>query len=111
MEALIAVLDHAPRPILLEGRFGIARAGLAAAVAQLLGGASLPTAHEQYRLKHGSFDRTPQSTQHVLRAYENWLANTGRCHTPQEFRDWVSQRYQPFYVHLPWQTRRLETMY
>jgi glucan biosynthesis protein C len=98
MEALIAVLDHAPRPILLQGRFGIARAGLAAAVAQLLSDALPQQAHEQYRLKHGSFDRTEQSTQNVIRAYEAWLASTDRPHTPDEFRKWVSGCYQPWRV-------------
>ncbi len=98
LEALIAVLDHAPRPILLQGRFGIARAGLAAAVARLLNGDSPREARQEYRITHGSFDRTEQATQNVIRAYEAWLAQNNRPHTPNEFREWVRGRYEPWRV-------------
>jgi hypothetical protein len=98
MQSLVTVLDQAPRPILLQGRFGFARAGLAAAVARLLSGASTEEAHQEYQLQHGSLDRTEQSTQNVIRAYETYLATNARRHTPDEFRKWVSQCYQPWRV-------------
>jgi hypothetical protein len=95
LEALITVVDHAPRPVLFQSRFGLGRAALAGAVCLLLRGDSPQTAQQQYVLEYGCYDRTPSSTQNLIRAYEAWLSAMGRDHTPAAFRHWASQEYEP----------------
>jgi hypothetical protein len=100
LESLMAVLDSAPRPVLLQGRFGFGRTALASAVARLLAGQPVAAAHREYSLISGCCDRTPGSTQNVLRAYEAWLQANAAAHTPDQFRHWVANHYRPWTVQL-----------
>lgn len=92
---LIEVLDAAPRPTLLQGRFGIARAGLAAAVTRLLAGQSPSAALTEFGLEHLSLDNDARNPRHVIEAYRAWLQQSGRAHEAGRFRHWAEQEYAP----------------
>jgi protein tyrosine/serine phosphatase len=98
---LIRALDQAQQPVLIHGRYGIARAGLAAAVAQLLAGQEPSAAHKEFSWRHGCLDCTPHSNERVITDYENWLARQNRQHSPATFRHWAQRHYEKARLLLP----------
>jgi protein tyrosine phosphatase (PTP) superfamily phosphohydrolase (DUF442 family) len=94
LQALVAALDAAPRPMLLHCRAGVERSGLAAAVALLLEGESVEAARGQFSLRYGFHPWLSQSDlPHVLDRYEQWLEHAGIESSPEIFRGWVDDVY------------------
>ena len=90
---LVEAIDAAPRPVLLHGRHGIARSGLAAAVVELLDGRAPERALEQFGSQYFGFDRTVHSSARVIRAYERWLVGNQFQHSGESFRYWARNHY------------------
>src|SRR5690606_34159924 len=95
LKDLVAALDAAQPPVLVHGRFGIARSGLASAVARLLAGEGVQQAQGEFTWRHGSFMPTRYDCQRVLDAYQSWLNERRSSHSPRGFRHWVHHEYGP----------------
>jgi surface polysaccharide O-acyltransferase-like enzyme len=95
LASLVAVLDKAQTPVLLHGRYGIARSGLAAAVARLLAGQQVPEAIGEFSWRHGHFSSTTFDCRQVIESYGEWLAEHGVGHRPNVFRYWAHHEYGP----------------
>jgi glucan biosynthesis protein C len=90
---LVATLDACRHPVLLHDCWGMERASLAAAVADLLAGAGPPEALEQFNSHHGHFGAAPQAR--VVQDYQRWLTAHACPHSPDCFRCWVRTGYAP----------------
>jgi hypothetical protein len=121
LRKFISLVDTCPQPMLIQGRYGIDRSGLAAAIVELLGGRSPSVARRQFEASYGCFDRTAYGGAQVIQAYERWLAHhsernvlrpgadgtrsmpatlrpatwNGVPHSPERFRRWVRRHYDP----------------
>ena len=95
LRELVNILDTAPRPLLLHCRAGAERSGLASAVAVLLNGGDLATAHAEFALDKGFVYVVNPRLPRVLDDYEAWLA--GQPTTPERFRTWVTTEYAPYF--------------
>jgi peptidoglycan/LPS O-acetylase OafA/YrhL len=92
---LCDILETAPRPILLHGRFGIQRAGIASAIAEMHRGVDPLTALRQFDRKYVNLDRTPYRGTKLINEYASWLADRGETHSFARFRHWVATDYRP----------------
>jgi hypothetical protein len=91
---LLDVLDHCPRPILVESHRGIDETGFTTAVALLLAGLPPRTALEQFAMKYGQFGGAEHSPLGLaLVGYCDWLRAHHWPHTPERFRMWAAQEY------------------
>jgi hypothetical protein len=97
LRALVRVLDTCERPVLMHCEWGSERTGLVAAFAELLRpGATLQDAEDQFSIRY-LFLRAGDGkvmAEH-LDQYEAWLADRGWPHTPERFRLWVREGFQP----------------
>ncbi len=94
---LIEVIDHTAYPIVFHCKQGADRTGLASTVALLLQpGVSLAEARRQLWPIYGHIaaGRTTAMDE-FFDFYEEWLADAGRDHTPERFRQWVETAYVP----------------
>ena len=95
--ALVDILDHAERPILIHCFHGSERTGLISAFSELLRpGSTFADARDQFSVGHlylpiGDGVVMP----HHLDAYEAWLSERGGAHAPDTFRLWVAEGYTP----------------
>lgn len=102
---LRAVMEEAEWPILFHCGSGVDRTGLASAMLLLLEGELSPQQVErQVSWRHGAI--FPDSTGRLfLSQYREWLAQTGRTHTPDVFDEWLANDYVDpsgnfhFYIH------------
>jgi hypothetical protein len=90
---LVTTLNAAPAPILLEDKWGMERTSLAAAVAELLQGATPRQALRQFDLKYGNLGHAPH--REVIVGYQDWLERHELPHCPDRFRHWVDDVYCP----------------
>jgi protein tyrosine phosphatase (PTP) superfamily phosphohydrolase (DUF442 family) len=98
LRGALAVLDDAPRPLLLHCGAGIERSGLVAALARLLAGEDLDAARVELSLSRGYSPIVSRSDFHlVLDEYEAWLSDVGRSHDPAALREFVLHVYAPYY--------------
>ncbi|MDJ0866209.1 MAG: tyrosine-protein phosphatase [Myxococcota bacterium] len=96
VRALVAVLDEAPRPLLMHCQGGAERTGLVAALAVLLDGGDLADARAQFDLEHGYIDPLSEGgLPRMLDDYERWLAAQGLAHAPEQVRAWAESGYVP----------------
>jgi protein tyrosine phosphatase (PTP) superfamily phosphohydrolase (DUF442 family) len=96
LRALIEVLDRAEYPILLHCRHGSDRTGMAAAIVLLLQeGVSYAEARRQLGLYYGhvAFGKTV-FLDRFFDLYEDWLSESGKAHTPANFRHWLLDEYR-----------------
>jgi hypothetical protein len=94
---LVEVLDRSERPILLHCYQGVDRTGMASAMALLLfTDTGLDEALRQLgpRYGHVPLGRTG-NIDRFFELYRGWLVETGRPHTPANFRRWVEHEYCP----------------
>lgn len=96
LKKLKAILETAPRPILLHCRRGADRTGLASAITMLLEGADFETAQKQLGLRHGhlGLGRVGDLEQ-VLDDYSNWLASRKEKHSSTLTKRWIEDVYRP----------------
>jgi hypothetical protein len=92
---LVIALERAQAPVLVHGRFGIGRSGLAAAVARLLAGEDPQAAKQEFSWRQGSFTATRSDCRRVIDLYASWLTQQRLVHSPQRFRGWACQHYGP----------------
>jgi protein tyrosine phosphatase (PTP) superfamily phosphohydrolase (DUF442 family) len=93
---LVETIDHAPRPILLHCHTGLDRSGWAAGVVRLLHGDSIDEARAELSRPGGHLcNRDTCALHRFFALYESWLAATGRAHSPEAFREWLSDAYYP----------------
>ncbi|MDR3634068.1 MAG: acyltransferase family protein [Isosphaeraceae bacterium] len=93
---LMATLDRAPRPILVQSSRGIDQSGFTVALAQLLGGAPVGTALQEFDGKFGQIGGPAHSPlARTFLAYQRSLIASRRPHSAQQFRMWVHNEYQP----------------
>jgi glucan biosynthesis protein C len=91
---LCDLLDHCPRPILVQGNRGIDQSGFAAAVAQLLAGSPPREALGQFTMQYGQFGGPEHSPLgQALIAYRDWLEARRWPHSAERFRAWASEEY------------------
>lgn len=89
--ALIAALQQLDGPVLIEGRTGMNREAIAAAVEELLAGASPLEARRQFSWRYGYLHSYASKGPHVfLDDYQAWLDAGRRKHSPNEFARWVA---------------------
>jgi protein tyrosine phosphatase (PTP) superfamily phosphohydrolase (DUF442 family) len=97
LRALVKTLESADYPLLIHCAWGSERTGLVSAFAELLRpGSSLDQARAQFSIRY-LFVRIGDGTvmaEH-LDLYESWLGNLGMVHTPDNFRRWVADGFQP----------------
>lgn len=94
---LVQVLDTADRPLLIHCQFGAERTGLVTAFEELLRlGGSLESARAQFSVYY-LFLPVQDGAVMIghLHAYESWLSSTGRTHSPDAFRRWLTSEYVP----------------
>jgi protein tyrosine phosphatase (PTP) superfamily phosphohydrolase (DUF442 family) len=94
---LVEVLDHTDYPIVAHCQRGADRTGLVATAAVLLlTDATLAEARRQLwpRYGHVAAGRTA-AIDRFFDYYADWLAATGRAHTPDTFRHWATSVYCP----------------
>jgi hypothetical protein len=97
LRALVRVLDTCDYPLLIHCQHGSERTGLVTAFAALLRpGATLEDAEKQFsifylytRLRDGKV-----MAEHLDR-YKAWLAARGWSHSPDRFRLWTAEGYEP----------------
>ncbi|AGA31179.1 acyltransferase family protein [Singulisphaera acidiphila] len=91
---LVDILEHCPRPVVVQGYRGIDHSSFAAAVAKLLDGATLPVAFKQFGMRYGQFGVPEYSPLGLtLLSYQDWLNAHHWPHTVERFRDWVRKEY------------------
>lgn len=91
---LVALIDGAPRPILIEGQRGIRNVSLASAIARMLGGEAPDVALREFSLSYGEFTAFEHSelAKSVLE-YRRWLVSQRQPHTADAFRTWARSDY------------------
>ncbi len=97
MRTLIQTLDTCERPVLIHCWRGAERTGLASACAELLQpGSTLEQAEAQFSLRY-LFVRAGDGklTIEHLDQYEAWLRKSGLPHTPDHFRLWANEEFEP----------------
>ncbi|HZT81258.1 MAG TPA: tyrosine-protein phosphatase [Gemmataceae bacterium] len=97
LRQLVEVLDRSERPILLHCYRGADRTGLASAMARLLYTDDTPAAalrHLGPRYGHFAVGR-PAYLDLFFDLYAEWLAESGREHSPAAFRRWAVSEYCP----------------
>lgn len=98
LREIVAILDGAPRPLLLHCQGGVERSGLVGAVAVLLAGGDLAAARAQFAPSKGFIAWISRSeVPRVLDQYQDWLAVRGEDSTPDRFRTWVATEYHPYF--------------
>ena len=83
LNQLVARLEEAPRPLLVEGYRGINHCAFTTAVAELLDGLPPSEVLRQFDPKYGQFggpEQTPLG--HVFLSYQEWLTAHQWPHTP-----------------------------
>src|SRR5690606_6151821 len=81
LREIVAILDGAPRPLLLHCQGGVERSGLVGAVAVLLEGGDLAAARAQFAPSKGFISWISRSElPRLLDRYEAWLAERGEGH-------------------------------
>jgi hypothetical protein len=97
LRTVVKTLDTAEYPLLIHCQWGAERTGLVSAFAELLRpGSTLEDARSQLSIRY-LFLRLNDGrimAEH-LDQYEQWLAAEGRKHTPEQFRRWVQDGFQP----------------
>lgn len=97
MRTLVDVLRQAERPFLIHCEWGAERTGLASAFVELLRpGGSLESARQQFGLYYLYL---PLADGLVMRghvdAYERWLHEHQRTHSPEQFLEYALKAYDP----------------
>jgi protein tyrosine phosphatase (PTP) superfamily phosphohydrolase (DUF442 family) len=94
---LVGILDTAERPLLIHCQFGAERTGLVSAMEELLRpGGSLASARSQFSVRY-LFLPVQDGKVMVghLDLYETWLAGQKLAHSPEAFRRWLLDEYEP----------------
>lgn len=92
---LVRILDQSPRPILIEGRWGVGRAALGAALARLLAGEPLEQAKHEFHPRAGQVGGVEHcELGKVLLAYEHWLARNNLRTDAANLRRFVEIGYR-----------------
>ncbi len=97
LHALIEVLETCEYPLLIHCWRGSERTGLATAFAELLRpGSTLADARAQFSLRY-LFARVGDGkvTIEHLDQYEAWLKSHGFEHSPDQFRKWTAEGFEP----------------
>ncbi len=95
--SLVDLIATAERPLLVHCSWGSERTGLACAISELLRpGATIEDARRQFSL---AYLYVPAGDGKVmsehLDAYLAWLSQSGKTHSPEVFRGWVNEVYEP----------------
>ena len=94
---LIDTLKSCPYPLLIHCKSGADRTGLASALYRMIHRREPPNQAEgAFSLEFGHIPLG--GTEHLhepLDEYAAWLAARGLRHTPERFRDWVKNDYEP----------------
>jgi protein tyrosine phosphatase (PTP) superfamily phosphohydrolase (DUF442 family) len=97
LQAVVTLLETGERPILIHCQYGSERTGLISAVAELLRpGSTLDDARAQFSLaylyiNHGDGKLMSEH----LDQYAAWLKSHEWTHSPERFRLWAFQGFQP----------------
>jgi hypothetical protein len=91
---LVTILEHAPRPILVQSNRGLDQSGFTVALAELLSGAPPQSALQQFDAKYAQFGGAEHSPlgQTLLQYQRNLLAHH-QAHTAHRFLSWVRDEY------------------
>jgi hypothetical protein len=94
---LLNVLDTCDYPLLIHCQWGSERTGLVSAITELLRPrGSLASARRQFSLYYLYVPAGDGVVMEAhLRRYEQWLCETGKGHSPAQFRHWFTSIYQP----------------
>ena len=94
LNQLVDALLSAPRPILLHCYRGADRSCMASAIALILNDASsLETIEKQFSWRFGIIPYSNSIGVIFFDQYNEWLSATGRCHSRDNFLDWVRNHY------------------
>jgi protein tyrosine phosphatase (PTP) superfamily phosphohydrolase (DUF442 family) len=94
--AILDVLDRCKYPLLIHCKSGSDRTGLAVGL-YLMAKRGVPPdrAREAFTLAHGHVAfGGPERLHEPLNEYSAWLLDRKLDHTPERFRDWVTNHYQ-----------------
>ncbi len=102
---LIEVLDRAEYPIYLHCWRGADRTGLAAAMVLLLQtDLSYARAMRQLGIRYGHVAvGRPAFLDEFFTLYSDWLARTGKEHSPRVFREWALEHYRGGWCTCRWE--------
>jgi hypothetical protein len=94
---LIDTLKTCPYPLLIHCKSGADRTGLASAVYLMVHrGESPECAEGAFSIDFGHIPLGgPEHLHEPLEEYATWLRARGLTHTPERFRDWVKDDYEP----------------
>ncbi|WP_435017743.1 tyrosine-protein phosphatase [Tundrisphaera sp. TA3] len=95
--ALLEILDRAEKPILVHCFHGSERTGITCAFAELLRpGSTLADAREQFTLRYlyTGYGDGVVTFRHLER-YEAWLNAQKAEHSPERFRAWIADGFEP----------------
>jgi protein tyrosine phosphatase (PTP) superfamily phosphohydrolase (DUF442 family) len=97
VQSLVALIEAAPRPLVIHCYGGGDRSGLAAGVVLLLEtDASVAAARRQLSIRFGHWSPGRAAPLHLFyQAYADWLTRNGVGHAPPRFRNWVFEHYDP----------------
>ena len=91
---LTNILERAPRPILVQSSRGLDQSGFTVALAELLNGAPLESALQQFDAKYGQFGGAEHSPLgQTFLQYQRSLVMHQRAHSAQQFLSWVRDEY------------------
>jgi hypothetical protein len=96
LRLLIETIDSAPRPLLIEGKWGISRAGFGSAIAMLLAGRSPDEAMGQFDSVYGQIGGAEHvALAGVVRSYQAWLTDGWQVHRADRFLAWSRLPHVP----------------
>jgi protein tyrosine phosphatase (PTP) superfamily phosphohydrolase (DUF442 family) len=97
LRSLVDVLETCERPVLIHCQHGSERTGWVSAVSELLRpGSDLEHARRQLSLRYLYIRAGDAKVMALhLEQYEHWLNWMGWRHTPDRFRAWVAEGFQP----------------
>ena len=99
LRELVAVLETAPRPILIHCRCGVDRTGMASVIAAMaVAGQDYETARKQLSWRFMHMDRDSTHMEELFDQYERWCNVSGlSCGNWKTFKKWATEVYHPMY--------------
>lgn len=101
LNLIIDYIEHSPKPMLIHCKNGVDRSGLVSAIAKILNNYSVDDALQEFTWTKGFL---PYREQDILKIlffdYKNWLKDSNRFSTKENFIYWAKNKYIPSYYNV-----------
>jgi protein tyrosine phosphatase (PTP) superfamily phosphohydrolase (DUF442 family) len=98
LRRIVALLDTAPRPLLIHCRNGVDRSGLVSAIAVLLAGGDLAAARDEFAVRFGYVGAVSRSDlADWIDLYAQWLSERSQSPGPDAVRRFAAAGYVPYF--------------